>query len=112
MSHQPAFATARDTKHFHICGRCPYFCRAEEGIHRCPWCKITLRRACDCGAPVTDPSDAECAQCGGWLRDPALRSFLRPARAASPHEPLPPQFDETAALSVELTRTIVKGQGR
>lgn len=70
---------SRDAKQFHICGKCPYYCRAEEGIHRCPWCRVTLRRACDCGAPITDPSNPECESCGLGLRDPAVLKNLRPA---------------------------------
>jgi hypothetical protein len=82
MSQAHPLSTPSDAKQFHVCVRCPYYCRAEEGIHRCPWCRITLRRACDCGAPIGDPSDPECPHCRGWLRDPALLKRLRPADPA------------------------------
>jgi len=78
MSNAQRQPIPHDAKQFHVCVRCPYYCRAEEGIHRCPWCRITLRRACDCGAPIGDPSEPECVVCQRWLRDPELLKRLRP----------------------------------
>ena len=67
-------------KTYRICPECPFFCRTEELIVRCPWCRVRLLSRCGCGEEIADPAASECARCGS-----ARRLAVESAPALSPH---------------------------